>query len=227
MLFTFLCAAFAIPLAASAWEIHGIKTIKPIKPLDTTKVSMQFNALIESACRNLSGNMVGGFPLILPGFCPEAPPLPPPEPEGSVVINEIMYDPLGTDGSREWIEIKNGTNAPVDLSNWKLLESGTDHGLTLISGVAVVPAGGFVVVAANDVSFLVDWPAFTGTLFDSVFALVNTGETLALKNGAGGVVDEVTYSSTQGASNDGKSLQRILDSWVAALPTPGAGNVAP
>src|SRR3989344_2334416 len=147
----------------------------------------------------------------------------PPPPEGSVVINEIMYDLPGTDGTREWIEVMNGTDGTVDLSTWTLFESETNRALTLIMGSATLPAGGFAIIAANTDSFLADWPDFEGTLFDTTsFSLLNTTETLVLKNGAGETIDEVTYSSTDGAEGDGNSLQLIDEDWVAAPPTPGA-----
>ena len=151
----------------------------------------------------------------------------PPPPEGSVVLNEIMYDLPGTDGTREWIEVMNGTDETVDLSDWTLFESGTSRALTLIMGNAVLPAGGFAIIAANNESFLTDWPDFEGTLFDTTsFTLVNTGEILVLKNGAGETVDEVTYSPEDGAEGDGSSLQLIDDDWVAAPPTPSAANAS-
>src|SRR3989344_7448749 len=65
----------------------------------------------------------------------------PPPPEGSVVINEIMYDLPGTDGTREWIEVMNGTDGMVDLSPWTPFESETTRALTLIMGSATLPAG--------------------------------------------------------------------------------------
>ncbi len=37
-----------------------------------------------------------------------------------VVLNEILYDPNGTDTGKEWIEIFNPSDSPVDMDGWDL-----------------------------------------------------------------------------------------------------------
>jgi hypothetical protein len=139
----------------------------------------------------------------------------------TVSIVEIMYDLEGADADREWIEIVNTTNSPVSVADWRLFEANTNHKLTLVSGSEILPAGGVAVIADNVERFRLDWPTFTGTLFDSVFSLSNTGETISLKNAALEIVDEVSYTSAQGAAGDGKSLVGTGNLWQAATPTPG------
>ena len=39
---------------------------------------------------------------------------------GSIVINEILYDPEGVDSSKEYIRLYNSGDSPVDLTNWDL-----------------------------------------------------------------------------------------------------------
>ncbi|MDD3614500.1 MAG: lamin tail domain-containing protein, partial [Candidatus Pacebacteria bacterium] len=45
---------------------------------------------------------------------------------GPVIINEIMYDLKGTDSGHEWVEIKNISDQPVDLKNWRFFD-GSNH----------------------------------------------------------------------------------------------------
>lgn len=144
-----------------------------------------------------------------------------------VVITEIMYDLDGlSDTGREWIEIQNNGSSQIDLAGWKLFEANTNHGITAAgSQTFVLPAGAYAVIADNVEKFLADWPSFSGTFFDSLFSLSNTGEALALRNSELADSDAVTYSSDWGAQGDGKSLQKIGGGWVAALPTPGFGPV--
>src|SRR3989344_6805654 len=99
----------------------------------------------------------------------------------SVVITEVMYDLEGADTGREWVKIQNDGVA-VDLTGWKFFEGGGNHGLTLVQGDISLPQNGFAVIADNAEKFLLDWPGFSGTLFDSVFSLSNTGETLILRD---------------------------------------------
>ena len=150
---------------------------------------------------------------------------------GNIVINEIMYDLSGADSSHEWIEIYN--NGPSDITvigggantAWRFSD-GSQHTLTLVNGIATIAAGAYAVIADNALAFLADWPSFSGTLFDSSFSLNNTGATLSILSSKDGtVLDQVTYSSSQGANGDGNSLGLQTDaSWKPALPTPGLLN---
>lgn len=143
---------------------------------------------------------------------------------GQVVINEIMYDLPGADAGREWVEIFNSGSESVDLTGWKLTEAGVNHSLNIVQGPAVLPAGGYAVIADDAGKFSVDWPNLSDTLFNSSFSLSNTGESLILLDAAGATVDSVTYDSAVGAAGSGDSLQKVSGSWLAALPTPGAAN---
>ncbi len=144
---------------------------------------------------------------------------------GAVTITEIMYDPEGSDTDHEWVEVYND-GASEDLSGWKFFEGGSNHGLTLVAGSAVVSQGWYAIIAVNAPVFLADYPSFSGTVFDSVFSggLNNTnGETLTMRNSSLVDVDTVSYSPSSGANGDGNSLQKVGSSWTAASPTPGAG----
>lgn len=142
----------------------------------------------------------------------------------SVVINEIMYNLDGTDSKREWIEVHNAGSDSVDLSNWKLFENGTNHGLSPVASGSV-PPDGYAVIADDPSGFKGDWPQYQGILFDSSFSLSNSGETLTLRDENLVDQDMVSYTSDEGANGDGNSLQKVGSRWVAAPPTPGAANV--
>lgn len=47
-------------------------------------------------------------------------------PSQNVVINEVLYDPVGTDAGYEWIELYNNSEIPINLENWKLQKAGTN-----------------------------------------------------------------------------------------------------
>ncbi len=144
--------------------------------------------------------------------------------QAQVVITEIMYDLSGADTGREWIEIKNSSTDAVDLSHWKLFEENVHHGLTITEGSGILSGGAFAIIADNTQKFLLDWPGFSGTLFDSTFSLSNTGETLVLKNEILNSVDSVAYDSSMGAAGTGESLQKISSGWIAQAPTPAREN---
>jgi len=156
----------------------------------------------------------------------------------AVMINEIMYKSNTTSNSgREWIEIQNTGSQEVDLTyvssskHWKLVET-TNDGKTVNTGgikpdsSGIVPAGGIAVLAIATSTFLADWPGWNGILFDitTLTSLNDTGATLSIIDVSGTTQNTVSYVNTMGAAGDGKSLQLVNGSWVAATPTPGAIN---
>lgn len=147
----------------------------------------------------------------------------------AVIINEIMYDFPGIEGNGEhdWIEVTNNGTVSVDLSTFKFFEANTNHGLKFDRGSTMLLPGAFAIIANATSTFLVDFPNFNGTLFDSSFSLNSTsaGEMLVIRTGEFVDEDSVTYSSDWGAKNDGRSLQKINEVWVAANPTPGGVNL--
>lgn len=143
----------------------------------------------------------------------------------NLVITEIMYNASGTDDGREWIEIRNDGASAASLDDVRFLEGGTNHRLTFARGSAALAAGTYAVIADDANQFLLDYPSFVGTLFDSSFSLSNDGEALAFTFN-GSTFHSVIYASSTGASGDGDSLQLINGVWQASVPTPGAANVA-
>lgn len=142
----------------------------------------------------------------------------------NLLITEIMYNASGTDDGREWIEIRNDGASAASLDDVRFLEGGTNHRLTFARGSASLGVGTYAVIADDPEKFLLDYPSFSGALFDSSFSLSNDGEALALTFN-GSAFHSVTYSSSTGARGDGNSLQLVSGTWQAGTPTPGVVNV--
>jgi hypothetical protein len=132
-----------------------------------------------------------------------------------------MYDPSGADTGREWIEVTNTGENSVDMGKFKLFENETNHKLKIVSGSAVLAPHASAILADNTEKFLVDYPDFSGVLFDTTFSLSNTGETLVLKDASSTPVDTVSYVAAEDANGTGGSLQKNGGKFVAALATPG------
>lgn len=154
------------------------------------------------------------FLIIIVGFLPQFA-------AAQVSISEIMYNPKGADTGREWVEIFNDGASAIDLTGWKFNEGNTNHGLTAVRGGTNISAAGYAVIADDATKFLVDFPNFSGVLFDSSFSLNNTGETIAIKDNSLNIIDSVTYSADQGGNDNGDSLQKVKGVWLAASSTPG------
>lgn len=148
------------------------------------------------------------------------------KPVAKIKINEIMYNPVGSDTGNEWIEIYNNDTFDCDILDWKFYEGGTNHRLTF-NGSQIIPFLEYAIISNNLDNFLVNYPDFNGTLIYSSFSLSNTGEEIALKDYSSKVVDNVTYNSSWGGDGNNKTLERIGNEWNESLVldgTPGFEN---
>ncbi len=152
----------------------------------------------------------------------------------AIIINEIMYNPDGTDTGREWIELYNNENFDVDINEWRLFENDVNHGLTVSQGEFVIPSNEYAVIADNADIFLLDYPDFDKTLIDSAFSLNNLGELICIKDSSLTLIDCVNYSPIWGADGNSKTLERKNsdeesneDNWGESIlekGTPGIKN---
>jgi hypothetical protein len=143
-----------------------------------------------------------------------------------LAITELMYDLEGGDSGREWIEVQNVGTESIALSEWKLFESDSNHGLTTEGSDALAP-GQFAIIADDPGKFRADWPSYAGLVVNSSFSLSNTGESLALRCCGKDPTDRdtVSYTSETGAAGDGNSLHRNGSGWGVGAPSPGSGAV--
>ena len=56
-----------------------------------------------------------------------------------ILINEVLYNPDGTDGPSEWIELCNNGEDDVDISSWEIQSAGSSwsESWTFSSGALV------------------------------------------------------------------------------------------
>lgn len=167
---------------------------------------------------------------------------------GDVILTEVMYDPSGSDGGLEWIELWNTTSAPIDLGGLSIGAGGGAYTNTLVPLAGVIaPQSTFVVggptaAAANgNPSFdqSVDWSPDlqnSGATADGV-ALFNLRATqvTALSvpidavvygdSNLSGLIDETGIANAPevGDAASGQSVERsdLAGAWhIQALPTP-------
>ncbi len=160
----------------------------------------------------------------------------------TLLISEVLYDPLGTEPNEEWIEVFNNSASPMELTDWTISDNlSTD----VISPTTTIPAGGCMVIAASSEDFYANYPAFTGAI---VFiadgrignGLGNTDDRLILKDGEGTLIDQVSYGTDTTAFDPpcpdvsaGHSLERspanvdtdTFEDWIdQEVPDPGEVN---
>ncbi|MDP2672242.1 MAG: lamin tail domain-containing protein [Nanoarchaeota archaeon] len=157
----------------------------------------------------------------------------------AVVINEIMYAPTQSEYYNEWIEIYNDGNLNIDLNNWTLCGDGLSAGyidhadakLKLNNSIILPPEGYAIITdggSGTEVysNFIVNGNSLALHTSGSTLCgeLVNSGETISLKDNSGNTINSITYDSNIGAKDDGNSLQLCNVVWTAASPTTGSTN---
>ncbi|MEX2186946.1 MAG: lamin tail domain-containing protein [Pirellulales bacterium] len=154
--------------------------------------------------------------------------------DSTVVFNEIMYNPGGTDESLEWLELHNQQGVDMDISGWRL-SGAVDY---RFANGTVIRGGSYLVVAANPTG-LANSGGFATALGPYEGNLANGGERIRLLNNSDREMDEVDYRDggdwPAAADGSGASLAKratVLasgdaESWTTSSQvggTPGASN---
>jgi hypothetical protein len=173
---------------------------------------------------------------------PTSPPPPPPPPAGGakLVLNEVDYDQVGTDGAG-FVEVANTGTEGRSLDGVALVlvnGDGTEYDRVALTGS--LAAGGYVAVdvdpqnGAPDGLALVD--TGSGALLDAlsyegaITAATIGGQTYSLVEGTAlpaSVADSNTVDGTLARLPDGKDTDDAASDWAfTTTPTKGAANVA-
>jgi len=124
--------------------------------------------------------------------------------QGKIQLNEILANPKG-DEEKEFIELYNGGNVPVDLQWWSLQDESKSGSYTFEKSKKILP-GQYLFIERKE---------FT-------FALNNTEETVRLVDPHGKMVDTIAYEKTKEGTSwnfDGKEWR------MSKFVTPGEANV--
>ena len=134
----------------------------------------------------------------------------PTQPEGqpAFVINEIMPNPSGSDGGKEWIEVYNNFYTPLNLEDW-IISGGSDD-VTLGNGSYVQPNEYLVLVQNSDSTS--NGGIAEGLEYGTGISLSNSGESITLTTGSGQIVDSLTYH-TGFPYGSGVSMELVVPQW--------------
>ncbi|MDP2317045.1 MAG: lamin tail domain-containing protein [Pseudomonadota bacterium] len=181
----------------------------------------------------------GANPVIEPEVC---------ETDGatSLKLNEFIYDPDGTDGGNEWVELYNAGSVELRLDGYTIQTAGTDWGedFRFPGGVSLAP-GEFMLVGGEDVDGadfvapdlsidnassgagglrVVDCEA---NVLDTVLYGDDIEDPISGDAGSNEVVPKVSSSVSLGRFPDGEDSNAAAD-WIPySDPTPGTPNADP
>ena len=157
--------------------------------------------------------------------------------QGSIVINEVQANPVasGIETDFEWVELFNPGPVGVALGGWRLSDA---RAMTVLPEITIAPGGYAVVAGARFAERYPDAPGERVTVPRIGNGLGNSGDGLQLADGAGSVIDALSWGDNTSAFDPpapaapgGSSLERVpagrdsnvaADWVVQATPSPGA-----
>jgi hypothetical protein len=163
-----------------------------------------------------------------------------------ILINEVLYDPTGSDGPNEWIELCNNGEDDVDISLWEIQSAGTNwtESWTVDSGTVII-AGSYYLLGPGAGASSEFSPALpnSGTDVDGIRLLNNSGTVLdsllygdtntnSLVDDQGGIVGpyapDVSSGNTLARHTNCTDITNTGDDFVETETlTPNAENITP
>jgi len=153
---------------------------------------------------------------------------------GSIIINEIMYGPLGDEP--EWIELYNTSPRTVNLAGWKISDNRTTSKALITSDDVFVQPSGFALIVRDSLFFAIHDSVSAPVAIAAFPSLNNTiPDAVVLTDFRGETIDSVAYDPDWGGDN-GRSLERIdflsassdPSNWITSISlggsTPGIFN---
>lgn len=130
----------------------------------------------------------------------------------NIVLNEIFWMGSSASSADEWVELRNLTDQPVDLSNWKLTKksSGSESQMLVFPAGAVVPANGYYLISnysSTSTNSMLNRPP---DLVDTAMALVNSALQIKLYDGAGTLIDTADDGSGNPLAGKLVSAEKIF-----------------
>ena len=138
-----------------------------------------------------------------------------------VIISEINYNSEQTINSGDWIELHNTSAVPVHVSDY-LFSNKYFYSDFRIPVNTVIPANGYLVIAEDVDSFLVQHPFITNVVGDFHFNLENEGDSIILKDFTNTIIASFSYKDYRPwpftADGYGRTMEKLSDPADPALP---------
>ncbi|MDX9908169.1 MAG: lamin tail domain-containing protein [Mariniphaga sp.] len=135
-----------------------------------------------------------------------------PPPAINILMNEIFS--RGSDPDFDWVEIFNASAVDVDLSGYKIYDSGGQTGSKPkkeFPAGTIIPAGGFYVIVVDDADA-------------SGFGLSSGGEQVWLENAESTVIDDITFPAMSEVQSYGRKPDGSANFFIFTEITKGGSN---
>lgn len=140
---------------------------------------------------------------------------------GDIVINEINYNSSITFDTKDWVELFNKSNSPVDMSGWVIKDSDPLHSFAFPVNT-ILNSGEYIVVSEDTSIFKSLFTNVNNVIGNLSFGFSSKGEVIKLFNKNMVLVDSVNFNDKfpwpTGADGNGSSME---------LKSPDLSNIVP
>ncbi|MBK7035070.1 MAG: lamin tail domain-containing protein [Bacteroidetes bacterium] len=138
-----------------------------------------------------------------------------------IVISEINYNSESTINSGDWLELHNTSATPVHISNYTFSNKYFYNDFKIPVNT-IIPANGYLVIAEDVDSFMVQHPFVTNVIGDFHFNLENEGDSVMLKDFTNNIISSFTYKDIRPwpftADGYGRTMEKTSDIANPGLP---------
>ena len=113
---------------------------------------------------------------------------------GTIVINEIMYNPSTEFDTDDWVELYNNSSNYINLTNW-ILKDSDDANQFRFSPNTIMSPHEYLVVCRDPNNFAAAYPDVSNFQGPLGFGFSSAGECIRLYSNTGTLVDQVCYAS--------------------------------
>ncbi|MCS6898274.1 MAG: lamin tail domain-containing protein [Myxococcales bacterium] len=115
-----------------------------------------------------------------------------PAKKGDLIVTEIYPNPVGaTEDNKEWFEVYNTTDAPIDLDGWTFKD---DKNSALLTGTAIVPPKGYAVIGQSK-DKAINGGIQVDVEYGGKIGLSSTADEIHLIDPGGVEIDVVSYNT--------------------------------
>lgn len=138
-----------------------------------------------------------------------------------LVISEIMYNANNSQDSEDWIELYNGKNSPLDLTDWVVKDEDNSHEFRFAPGTTL-QANEYAVIVRDSILFKTIYTHPVRMLGQMNYGLSGGGDQVRVFDAFGSLIDSVQYDDAApwplAADGEGYSLELIDLSSDNTLP---------
>ncbi len=111
----------------------------------------------------------------------------------NLVVSEFNYNSSSLIDAEDWIELHNYGSLPLDITGWSLKDQDDNDAFTFPLGT-IIPANGYIVIAADLSDFGQSYPAVSNVIGPIGFDLSNSGDQIRLFDAYGQLFLSFYYS---------------------------------